>query len=77
MATVVRIFSDNIRMNFGFSKCAYLAVKRSKVIGHADVNHPGSTIGALSISSYYKYLGVLESAEYRYTEVKSIDATKK
>jgi len=78
LVNTVRIFSDDIRMNFGFSKCANLAVKRGKVIECADINLPGGTIGALSFSASYKYLGVLESAEFKHTQVKlSVTTTYK
>jgi len=78
MATLVNtvsIFSDDIGMSFGFNKCANIAVKRGKVVDGADVSLPGGTIEALPMSASYKYLGVLESAEFRHIEVKSIVTT--
>ena len=56
-------------MSFSFNKCANLAVKKGKVVDSADVNLPGGTIKALSISALYKYLGVLETVEFRHVEV--------
>ena len=64
LVNTVRIFSDDIGMSFGFNKCANIVVERGKVVDSADVSLPGGTIEALPISASYKYLGVLESAEF-------------
>ena len=71
LVNTVRIFSDDIRMNFGFSKCATIGVKRGRVTDYADMKLPEDTIETLPISSAYKCLGILEAGEFQHTEVKS------
>ena len=60
LVNAVRIFSEDIRMNFGFDKCAILVIKRGRATESNDLVLPGETIDALPLSSSYnKYLGVL------------------
>ena len=66
LVNTVRIVSDDIRMNFSCSKCATIAIKRGKVTDCTNFELPGGTIEALSISSTYKYLGVLEADGFQH-----------
>jgi len=49
LVNTVRIFSDDIRMNFGLSKCATICVKRGRLTNCADMELPEDTIEALPI----------------------------
>jgi len=68
LVNAVRIFSEDIRMNFGFDKCATLTINRGKVTDSEGILLPGGTIQALSVSSSYKYLGVLEGSDFEHNE---------
>jgi len=67
----VRIFSENIQVNFGFDKCAVLVINRGTDSDTDDIVLPGGTIEALPLSSSYKYLRVLEAGDFQHKEVKS------
>ena len=71
LVNTVRIFSEDIRMNFGFDKCAILVINRGRATESEDIVLPGGTIKALPLSSSYKYLGVLEASDFQHKEVKS------
>jgi len=71
LVNTIRIFSDDIRMSFGLSKCVAISVKRCRVTDCADMELPEGTIEALPILSAYKYLGILEAGEFQHTEIKS------
>jgi len=61
----------DIRMNFGFRKCATIVVNHGRVTDCAGIELPGGTIETLPILSTYKYLGVLEAGKFQHDEVKS------
>jgi len=67
----VRIFSTNIKMDFGFEKCATLSVKRGDVVNCEGSELPTGIIRTLPIDSAYKYLTVLEAGGFKCAEVKS------
>ena len=71
LVNTVRIFSEDIRMNFGFDKCAILVINRGRATESEDIVLPGGTIEALPLSSSYKYLGVLEASDFQHKEMKS------
>ena len=71
LVNTVRIFSEDIHMNFEFDKCAVLVINRDRTTESEDIVLPGRTIDALPLSSSYKYLGVLEASDFQHNEVKS------
>jgi len=71
LVNAVRIFSEDIQMNFGFDKCAVLVINRGRAVESDDLVLPGGTIEALPLTSSYKYLGVLEASDFQHQEVKS------
>jgi len=71
LVNTVRIFSDDIRMNFGFDKCAVLVINRGRATESENIVLPEGTIETLPLSSSYKYLGVLEASDIQNEEVKS------
>ena len=53
----VRIFSSDIEIQFGISKCAILETKRSKVVQSKGIELlKGETIKSLEDEKRYKYL---------------------
>ena len=71
MVNTVRVFSSDIRMEFGFNKCAFLMIKRGNLAESEGIELPTGTIQALPMGSYYKYLGVLEAECFCHIEVKA------
>ena len=78
LVNTVRIFSDDIRMNFSFEKCATITCKRGNVVDSNGIQLPQGMIEGLSMSASYKYLGILEAAGFQHEVVKSnVTATYK
>ena len=66
----VRVFSDDIRMEFGLKKCAVVVMKRDKVVKNDGVDLPdGSRMKSIDEDGY-KYLGILEYDEVLHAEMK-------
>lgn len=57
----VRIYSEDIGMQFGLEKCAVIEMKRGKVSSSESMSVGGCEIGSLGGEHQYKYLGVWES----------------
>ena len=73
LVQTVRIFSNDIAMEFGISKCAMVEVKRGKMVKREGIDLPdGSTIQSLEVGAGYKYLGVLQSDRILSKEMKVI-----
>ena len=67
----VRVFSEDIRMEFGIEKCAVLVMKRGKVVKSEGIKLPDyKTIQGLKDGDGYKYLGILEAERIRHEEMK-------
>ena len=62
LAHTVRIFTEDIRMEFGIKKCGFVNLKRGKVESKGDLElSSGKYIEALDSGKGYKYLGILEA----------------
>ena len=73
----VRIFSDDIGMEFGIDKCATLVLKRGKITKFDGISLPdGRVMKALIERAGYKYLGILQADQIRYTHMKEKVKTK-
>ena len=60
----VKIFSQDIRMQFAINKCAMLVMKKGKIVKSDDIQFPNDkVINSLEEGESYKYLGVLEIDE--------------
>ena len=60
----VKIFSQDIRMQFAIDKCAMLVMKKGKIVKSDDIQFPNDkVIKSLEEGESYKYLGVLEVDE--------------
>jgi len=67
----VKIFSDNIQIEFGLEKCAKIAFKRDKLVNSQnlviDVNRE---IQELEEGKTYRYLGIEESEDTQHQQMK-------
>ena len=72
LVNTVRIFSEDIKMEFGISKCAVLVMKRGKYDKSPGIVLPdGAKIEEVDMDKGYKYLGILEAEEIREKSMKS------
>ena len=58
LLNAVRMFSNDIWMEFGLEKCATLAITKDKVTETQGMNLPNSNIKVLNLDETYKYLGI-------------------
>ena len=61
LVNTVRIFSGNIKMEFGLSKCGVLIMKRGKLVESDSLCIPGGTMMRNIEEGGYNYLGILEA----------------
>ena len=62
LMNTVRIFSDDIRMEFGIKKCGVLVMKKGKHVRSERIEIPsGEKIKEIDLENGYKYLGILEA----------------
>ena len=70
---ITRIYSKDIGMEFGISKCAMLEMKRGRVVDSNGIDLPsGETIKTLESNDGYKYLGIIQCDITKNTEMKEI-----
>ena len=70
MVNTVRIFSNDIKMEFGISKCGVLTMKRGKIAHSDGISLPDGQ-RMMNIDEHgYKYLGVLEADEVKHIQMK-------
>ena len=73
LLTTLSLFSDDICMQFGCSKCNILTLTRGCTTPTDDFKLPSvsnGTIASLAPTSAYRYLGVLESAVFHHSDMK-------
>ena len=62
LVQTVRVFSEDIEMEFCIEKCATLVMQKEKVVKSVDIELPdGKVIKSLQEGESYKYLGILEA----------------
>ena len=77
LVQTVRIFSDDIDMECGIDKCATLGLKRWKITKFDGISLPdGKVMKGLIEGAGYKYLGIIQTDQIRYTEMKKKVKTK-
>lgn len=73
LVQTVRVFSEDIGMQFGIEKCAVLTLKRGKKVFSEGIKLPDETvIKSLVEGDGYKYLGVLEDDQIMSCKMKEI-----
>ncbi|XP_069995049.1 uncharacterized protein [Penaeus vannamei] len=70
LVNTVRIFSEDIRMEFGLSKCGVLITERGKVVESDGLRMPDGAMMRNIEESGYKYLGVLEMDGIKHDQMK-------
>ena len=70
LLNTVRIFSNNISMEFGLDKCATIAIIKGKIIETQGMNLPNNNIKELNPDESYKYLGILQADDIKHKQVK-------
>ena len=61
----VRVFSEDIGMEFGMEKCAMLVMEKGKILKSVGIELPGGkVIKSLQEGKSYKYLGILEADKF-------------
>ena len=72
LVQTVRIFSKDIGMEFGIDKCGTLVLKRGKIRKRDGISLPdGKVMKGLIEGAGYKYLGIIQANQIRYTEMKT------
>ena len=71
LLNTVRVYSEDIGMEFGLDKCATLEMHRGKHVASQGIAMPqGASIKALGIEESYKYLGILQAGDIQHADVK-------
>ena len=70
LVNAVRIFSEDIKIEFGLSKCGVLIMKRGKVVESDGLCMPDGTMMRNIEEGGYKYLGILEADGIKHDEMK-------
>ena len=71
LVQTVRIFSKDIGMEFGIDKCGTLVLMRGKITKLDGISLPdGKVMKGLVEGAGYKYLGIIQADQTRYTEMK-------
>ena len=68
LVQTVRVFSEDIGMEFGIEKCAMLVTEKGKIVKSVG----GKVIKSLQEGESYKYLGILEADKFSEEKMKLI-----
>ena len=73
LVQTVRVFSEDIGMEFGKEKCAMLQMEKGKIVNSVGIELPGGkVIKSLQEGESYKYLGVLVADKFLEEKMKLI-----
>ena len=73
LVQTVRVFSEDIGMEFGIEKCAMLVMEKGKIVKSVGIELPGGkVIKSLQEGESYKYLGILEADKFLEEKMKLI-----
>ena len=65
LVQTVRVFSEDIGIEFGIEKCAMLVMEKGKIVTSVRIELPnGKVIKSLQEGESYKYLGILEADKF-------------
>ena len=71
LVQTVRVFSEDIGMEFGIEKCATLLMEKGKTVKSVGIELPGGkVIKSLQERESYKYLGILEADKFLEGKIK-------
>ena len=70
LVNTVRIFSEDIKMEFGLSKCGVIIMKGGNVVESDGLCMPDGTMMRKIEEGGYKYLGILEADGIKHDEMK-------
>ena len=70
LVNTVRIFSENIKIEFGLAKCGVLIMKRGKAVASDGLCMPDGTMMRNIEEGGYNYLGILEADSIKHDEMK-------
>ena len=71
LVQTVRVFSEDIGMEFGIEKRATLVMEKGKIVKSVGIELPdGKVIKSLQENDNYKYLGILEADKFLEEKVK-------
>ena len=70
LLNTIRIFSNDISMEFGLDKCATLAIIKGKVTETQGMNLPNNNIKGLNLDKTHKYLDILQADDMKHIQVK-------
>ena len=60
LVQTVRVFSEDVGMEFGIEKCAMLVMEKRKIVKSVGIELPdGKVIKSLQECESYRYLGIL------------------
>ena len=73
LVQTVRVFSEDIGMEFDVEKCAMLVMEKGKIVKSVGIKLPGGkAIKSLQGCESYKYLGILEADKFLEEKMKFI-----
>ena len=73
LVQTVRVFSEDMGMEFGIEKCAMLVMEKGKIVKSVGIELPGGkVIKSLQEGQSYKYLGILEADKFLEEKMKLI-----
>ena len=76
LLNTVRIFINDISMEFGLDKYATLTIQRGSVVLTEGINLPNNNIRRLNLEESYKYLGILQADDIKHVQVKKKAASE-
>ena len=71
LVQTIRIFNEDIGMEFDIEKCAMLVIEKGKIVKSVVIELPdGKVIKSLQEGESYNYLGILEADRFLGEEMK-------
>ena len=65
LVQTVRVFIEDIGMEFGMERCAMLVMEKGKIVKSVRIELPdGKVIKSLQECESYKYLGILDTEKF-------------
>ena len=66
----MRVFSNDIGMEFGVEKCTVLTINKRKMASSDAIALPNETMKGMKEGDSYKYLGVIQADGAKHHEMK-------